>query len=293
MVPDQETPQEALRQAFSATHLGPETRARHLHSLRHRAASMPSAVPAAAAATAPRLRGLRLRLAAVASAVLLSLGGGAGVAVAATDALPGDGLYRVKLAVEQVELRLPADAETAVRRALEIAERRLAEVAALQELGRDEHIGQALARHENRLAMAGQEAAGDAVLEAAVQQAAERAVERLTELLEGGLPEEASDRARAAIEAARDRIAGQGEDTVEPRGDTERRPDTTPRQDTEHRPAPRQDATPRQDAERRPDAAPPQDTERPFEHRPIPEAQPGGETPPSPPGSRAPRGPRS
>lgn len=70
----------------------------------------------------------RRRLVAATAVVAVSTGGAAATAVASSDALPGDRLYEVKRAVEQVQLALAASELDKGKRYLAIAGTRLAEV---------------------------------------------------------------------------------------------------------------------------------------------------------------------
>lgn len=73
----------------------------------------------------------RRRLAAATAVVAVSTGGAAATAVASSDALPGDRLYEVKRAVEQVQLALAGSELDKGQRYLAIAATRLSEVQAL------------------------------------------------------------------------------------------------------------------------------------------------------------------
>ncbi|MGQ0467705.1 MAG: DUF5667 domain-containing protein [Sporichthyaceae bacterium] len=73
----------------------------------------------------------RRRLAAASAIVALATGGAAATAVASSDALPGDRLYEVKRAVEQVQLALAGSELDKGKRYLAIAATRMSEVEAL------------------------------------------------------------------------------------------------------------------------------------------------------------------
>lgn len=75
----------------------------------------------------------RRRLVAVSAALAVTTGGAAATAVASTNALPGDTLYDVKRAVEQVQLALAPTELAKGERYLAIASTRLAEVQAMLE----------------------------------------------------------------------------------------------------------------------------------------------------------------
>lgn len=156
-------------------------------------------------ATTPATTGLggrwswRRRLAGAAAAVTAFTTAGGGTAVAfAQEAAPGDALYGVKRASEQVRLALELDPQGDAALHLELAQRRLDEAEQAPGVADDlldvalEHIAEA-------------EDHGDAGTRAAAAAAGQRAVDVLTELLDGKLPETASDQARAALERARDR----------------------------------------------------------------------------------------
>jgi hypothetical protein len=246
-------PEGALRAAFTELRVPAATRARHLHALRHRAASMPAPEPGRAPQAGRR--GFRVRALAVLTAVMLALG--AGTAIAARDALPGDRLYGAKLALEQVSLRLPVGPAARVERSLELADRRLAEVEALRGSRDGGLVAEGLARHNHRLAEADRLAGDGAELNAQVDAALLRALERITQLLdEDDLPDDAADQAREALEVVRERL----EDLLE----RSPGPPAEPGRSNEQRPGTQSNRT-------------------------DPDARPGGGTPPPSPGDRAPR----
>jgi hypothetical protein len=104
------------------------------------------------------------------AAALTSMGG---VVLAADEALPGDRLYPIKLAVEDTRLVILSDAGDA-KLHLELAERRLAEIEALVDQGRYEETPATIGRYErhiagatravNRIATYDSEAAGELVV---------------------------------------------------------------------------------------------------------------------------------
>jgi hypothetical protein len=120
-------------------------------------------------------------------AALLSMGG---VVLAADDTLPGDRLYAIKLAVEDTRLLVLADAGQA-RLHMTLAERRVAEMEALADLGRYQETPAVLQRYErhiagaaravNRIAVHDSEAAGELV--ASLDQVLERTNRALNELV--------------------------------------------------------------------------------------------------------------
>lgn len=73
----------------------------------------------------------RRRLVAASAVLAITTGGAAATAVASTDALPGDRLYQVKRAVEQIQLALAGSELDKAKRYLAIASERLSEVRTL------------------------------------------------------------------------------------------------------------------------------------------------------------------
>lgn len=215
---DEEFPETAtaVDSALGSIELAPETRARHLHRLREHAAILgaPVGAPVPAASRARRAAWtLRRRAAAVAGAVTLTAGMGSGVAVAAShDALPGESLYGVKQLAERIQLALPGDTATDVERRLSLAARRLDEAQALRALsGRAVDpalMGHAIAAAGRYLDESAELAADDDALGALVRDATTQAQARLTALLDGGLPPEAAEPARQALERVRQRLEG-------------------------------------------------------------------------------------
>jgi len=216
--------QEALRSLGSPA-LDAQARARHLHAIRAKALELGALDPTGASAAHPARRasaspqsglaGLRWRgrrAAAVAGVWMGVASMGTGVAAAAAmDDLPGDALYGLKRAVETVRLHLPGDDSNGVHRRLELAHRRLEEAALLQARGADDDVlADVLGDAQDWMDEAGARAANDAELTADVAESASMAQTRLSELLDGGLPDHAAQRAREAIEAATERARHHG-----------------------------------------------------------------------------------
>ena len=208
---------------LASSALPAEARARHLHAIRMRAAELGPPAGEREARTlspAPLREGLRWRgrrAAAVAGVWMGTLSLGTGVAAAsAMDDLPGQPLYGLKRAVEAVQLHLPGDTQDDVRRRLELAARRLAEAEALHANGADATLlADTLTDAQTLIDDAGELAEGDAALTSTVAGSASQARVRLAELLSGGLPEQAADRAREAIEAATERAEARESERAE------------------------------------------------------------------------------
>lgn len=218
--------QETLGLLASAA-LPADARARHLHAIRMRAAELgPAPAPATAGKRPPLTEGLSgvrwrgRRAAAIAGVWMGSLSLGTGVAAAAAmDDLPGQPLYGLKRAVENVQLHLPGDAADDVRRRLDLAARRLAEAEALYARGADATLlASTLGDAQTLIDEAGELAQDDADLSSAVAGSASQARVRLAELLSGGLPEQAADRAREAIEAATERAEQRAQEREDAEG---------------------------------------------------------------------------
>ncbi|GEM_PF-1006386 len=97
----------------------------------------------------------RFSMAGVIIAVVLALSAaGWGAAYASQSSLPGDTLYRVKLATEQVRMGLTADDTARAERALGFADRRIEEMKALADRGRAEHLGRAAEKYDDAMDMA-------------------------------------------------------------------------------------------------------------------------------------------
>lgn len=156
----------------------------------------------AAAPASTRLAGRwswRRRFASAAAAVTAFTTAGGGTAVAfAQDAAPGDTLYGVKRAAEQVQFALELDPQGDAELHVRFAERRLEEAQQAPGVA-DDLLEDAL----THISQAGEH--GDAATQQAAEAAGARAIEVLTELLGGKLPETASPRAREALRAALDR----------------------------------------------------------------------------------------
>lgn len=154
--------------------------------------------------TAPSRRLVWWRQLAGAALALAIVVGGSGAAAASS--LPGEPAFVLKQALEDVQLALAPDEASRASVAVEIAERRLAELQRTQ--GRPELAGTAAAAYENavarvakhldRLRTAPAAPARDEALERA-RDAGSRAVERLHEL-EESLPEPAQKGIERAIE---------------------------------------------------------------------------------------------
>ena len=90
----------------------------------------------------PTLLRRRFSMVGVIIAIVLTLSAaGGGTAYASQGSLPGDTLYRVKLATEQVRMALPGDDLSKAERALTLAERRVQEMEALADSERAQHLG--------------------------------------------------------------------------------------------------------------------------------------------------------
>lgn len=162
------------------------------HLARIEAARHENVVPLRPRRTAVRATAAGL----VVGATLLS---GAGVAAAST-ALPGDTLYGLKNAREHLQLSMTRHGESRARLELKLARTRLAEAAQLLRHGHSDRAVTALARADAALASAA--AQGGTDVDAEVAGELDRRVEVLGGLLDGGLPEAASDTAREAIQRA-------------------------------------------------------------------------------------------
>ena len=154
----------------------------------------------------PLARPRRTALRATAAGVVVGavLASGAGVAAAST-ARPGDALYGVKTAREQMQLALTRKGESRARLELRLARTRLAEAAELLRSGEVSRAIATLARADAALASAS--AQGGDEVDAQVAGELDRRVLVLGGLLDGGLPESAADAAREAVSRALDRGA--------------------------------------------------------------------------------------
>jgi soluble cytochrome b562 len=107
----------------------------------------------------------RRRLVAASAVLAISTGSGASLAIASSDALPGDRLYEVKLAIENVRLALAPDDVTKAERYLAIASTRLTEINAMLASNPNASADPALVQElrETMAAMAEAVAAGSAL----------------------------------------------------------------------------------------------------------------------------------
>ncbi|HEX9890283.1 MAG TPA: DUF5667 domain-containing protein [Nitriliruptorales bacterium] len=153
-------------------------------------------------ATAPGRSGgslaWRRRLAGATAAVTAFTAFGGGAVAVAQEAVPGDVLYGMKRASEQVRLVIERDPAGDAELHLGFAEERLTELQSAPGAA-DELLENAF----DHLARAEQH--GNAETHSQAQAAGVRAIEVLNELLDGKLPETASPRARESLERARDR----------------------------------------------------------------------------------------
>lgn len=119
----------------------PETRARHQRLLMQEAAALAPGPAAPQVGTVPRRRRVRRRLAAVAAilAALIVIGAPATAALAA-NAQPGQALYGIKLATENVELAVQRNPQKKVQLRLKFAEERITEMTALAAHGQAARI---------------------------------------------------------------------------------------------------------------------------------------------------------
>ena len=98
---------------------------------------------AALARPRPRLLPMGLRFAAAAAAVVIVCGlSGVGLNSAAADALPGDALYRVKIAAQNLWLRFAAGPDSRLELEDLYAEQRVDDVMTLLSLGRVVGVGE-------------------------------------------------------------------------------------------------------------------------------------------------------
>jgi hypothetical protein len=94
----------------------------------------------------------RFSMASIILVIVLALSAlGGGTAYASQDSLPGDTLYPVKLATEQVRVMLPGDDIVKAERALSFAERRVGEIEALAERGRPQDISLGVQGYDDAL----------------------------------------------------------------------------------------------------------------------------------------------
>lgn len=169
----------------------------------------------------PILGGLRWAMAALA-VLFVVLMSGAGAAYASEGALPGDGLYSAKTAIEEVRLAF-ADSEGDVSLFNEFANRRVEEMQALVAAGRPEDLPAAAQGYENAMKGLSQSLAevGEDDEEKANELAGElrEEHERRTEVLNGLLetaPEAALKGLQRALEAGPPEGKGKPEDKGKP-----------------------------------------------------------------------------
>ena len=145
----------------------------------------------------PRRRTLRAGIGGtILAATLIS---GAGVA-AASSSQPGDVLYGLKTARERIQLSMARDGDSRAALELKLARTRLGEAATLLREGETDLAIETLARADAALASAG--AHGGAAIDEEVAGELDHRVEVLGGLLDGGLPDNAADAAREALERA-------------------------------------------------------------------------------------------
>ncbi|MFU8796217.1 MAG: DUF5667 domain-containing protein [Dehalococcoidia bacterium] len=94
-----------------------------------------------------------MKKAAIIVAIVLVLSGIGGATYAAQGSLPGDTLYPVKVATEQLALRLPGDDVSRAERGQSFADRRVEEIVDLAAQGRAHDLGLAAERYEHALNM--------------------------------------------------------------------------------------------------------------------------------------------
>jgi hypothetical protein len=138
----------------------------------------------------------RIALVLIAAAITAILLGGAAVSASAS-ALPGELLYPVKRAVERVELMIHRDPASQAKLHLEYAQRRLAELSALQALrraGQSVDVGAAMRAYQGEVNAAEHALAEDranpgyAALAAALDAQLERHLAVLSSLKDNALP---------------------------------------------------------------------------------------------------------
>ena len=112
------------------------------------------AIPAASPARFGRRRLWSRTVMVIALVILGLVAGSIGVVSAANDSLPGDRLYAVKTAVEDIRLALSTRQETEIKLNLRFAQQRVAEIEALIEEERPEFIQIAVGRYERHIKLA-------------------------------------------------------------------------------------------------------------------------------------------
>lgn len=194
----------ALRRWAEQESLPVDSRAAHLARIRARAAELACRPDAATVLVLPRPRrrafARQIASGAVAGALVAVLG--AGVAVAASEqALPGQMLYRAKTLSERVALASRSDDGARTGLLLALVDRRLTEAEAL--LSRDWDNGRlisaTLAEQDRLIDQAFALAEDDVALQPEVEAAAREVVARLEAML-SGLPPQAAERARLALD---------------------------------------------------------------------------------------------
>lgn len=100
-------------------------------ALRNRLLAVGTVTTPAGGLPSPSPAPWRRRLVAASAVLAISTGSGAGLALASSDALPGDRLYEVKLAIENVRLALAPNDVAKAERYLAIASTRLSEINAM------------------------------------------------------------------------------------------------------------------------------------------------------------------
>ncbi|MDQ1712335.1 MAG: hypothetical protein QOE45_1785 [Frankiaceae bacterium] len=177
------------RDAVAPPPLAPALAGRHLARL-------------AATRVEPATRTPRHRVRAVlaASAIAAALAFGAAVAVASPTG-PGDALYGFKTARERIQLSMARPGDSRAGLELRLARTRLGEAARLFRAGDGHRAVETLARADAALASA--RAQGGDRVDAGVDAELDRRIELLERLLAGGLPPDAREAAREALERAR------------------------------------------------------------------------------------------
>ncbi len=96
----------------------------------------------------------RFSMASVILVIILTVSAlGGGTVYAAQDSLPGEVLYPVKLATEQIRMILPGDYVVKAERALSFAKRRVGEIEALAEKERPQYLGLGVEGYDDALNM--------------------------------------------------------------------------------------------------------------------------------------------
>lgn len=162
---------------------------------------------AASIGEARRRRGRRALVASLAAAVVLTLGSGSALA-ASSDDVPGDPFYGLKRAAERVAIAMRRAPESKAALHLQFADRRLAEIRALVEAGRDpsglgDDYARALAAAASWADAAFDRGADVSSLLAAIEDRARLHLSRLEDVL-GRAPEQARKGLENAIENAED-----------------------------------------------------------------------------------------